>query len=44
MTNGKKCSYPGYNEIFTGAPDPRIDSNDKKPNPNVTVFIIGFPV
>src|SRR3989440_3445261 len=38
VTNGKKFSYPGYNEILTGAPDPRIDSNDKKPNPNVTVF------
>jgi len=38
VTNGRKFSYPGYNEILTGAPDPRIDSNDKKPNPNVTVF------
>ncbi|HXT41069.1 MAG TPA: sulfatase-like hydrolase/transferase [Candidatus Angelobacter sp.] len=38
VTNGKKFSYPGYNEILTGAPDARIDSNDKKPNPNVTVF------
>lgn len=38
VTNGKKFSYPGYNEILTGSGDPRIDSNDKKPNPNVTVF------
>src|SRR5204862_6782784 len=38
VTNGKKFSYPGYNEILTGAPDPRIDSNDKKPNANVTEF------
>jgi hypothetical protein len=38
VTNGKKFSYPGYNEILTGAPDPRVDSNDKKLNPNVTVF------
>ena len=38
VTNGKKFSYPGYNEILTGAPDSRIDSNDKKPNANVTVF------
>ena len=38
VTNGKKFSYPGYNEILTGAPDPRVDSNDKKPNGNVTVF------
>ena len=38
VTNGRKFSYPGYNEILTGSGDPRIDSNDKKPNPNVTVF------
>ena len=38
VTNGKKFSYPGYNEMLTGFGDPRIDSNDKKPNPNVTVF------
>ncbi len=38
VTNGKKFSYPGYSELLTGFADPRIDSNDKKPNPNVTVF------
>ncbi len=38
VTNGRKFSYPGYNEILTGSGDRRIDSNDKKPNPNVTVF------
>jgi len=38
VTNGKKFSYPGYNEILTGSGDARIDSNDKRPNPNVTVF------
>ena len=38
VTNGKNFSYPGYNEIFTGAADPRIDSNDKVPNQNVTVL------
>ena len=31
-------SYPGYNEMLTGAADPRIDSNEYGPNPNVTVF------
>ena len=31
-------SYPGYNEIFAGYPDPGVDSNDKIPNPNETVF------
>ena len=38
VTNGFKFSYPGYNEILTGAPDPRIDSNEFGPNPNVSVF------
>jgi hypothetical protein len=38
VTNGKKFSYPGYNEILTGWGDPRVDSNDKRPNPNLTVF------
>jgi hypothetical protein len=38
VTNGRNFSYPGYNEIFTGWADPRIDSNDKIPNPNVTVL------
>ena len=38
VTNGMNFSYPGYNETLTGFADPRIDSNDKKHNPNVTVF------
>jgi hypothetical protein len=38
VTNGKRFSYPGYNEILSGFADPRIDSNDRKPNPNVTVL------
>ncbi len=38
VTNGRNFSYPGYNEIVTGAPDSRIDSNNKMPNPNVSVF------
>lgn len=38
VTNGLNFSYPGYNEILCGFPDPRIDSNDKKPNPNVNVL------
>ena len=38
VTNGLRFSYPGYNEMLSGFPDPRIDSNDKKPNPNVTVL------
>jgi hypothetical protein len=37
-TNGQDFSYPGYNEMITGTPDPRIDSNDPNPNPNVSVF------
>lgn len=38
VTNGKYFSYPGYNEMLTGAADDRIDSNDKRPNPNVNVL------
>jgi hypothetical protein len=38
VTNGHNFSYPGYNETLSGFPDPRIDSNDKVPNPNVTVL------
>lgn len=38
VTNGHKFSYPGYNETFTGSPDPRINSNAAKPNENVTVL------
>ena len=38
VTNGFAFSYPGYNEMLTGSPDRRIDSNHFGPNPNVTVF------
>lgn len=38
VTNGRAFSYPGYNEMSVGFPDPRIDSNEFGPNPNVTVF------
>jgi hypothetical protein len=38
VTNGKNFSYPGYNETLSGFPDARIKSNDKIPNPNVTVL------
>jgi len=38
VTNGKAFSFPGYNEMLTGSPDPRIDSNEFGPNPNATVF------
>jgi len=31
-------SYPGYNEIFTGYPDTAVNSNEYKPNPNVTLL------
>ena len=29
VTNGLWFSYPGYNEMFSGKPDPRVDSNKK---------------
>jgi hypothetical protein len=38
VTNGFNFSYPGYNETLTGHSDPRINSNDNVPNPNVTVL------
>ena len=39
LTNGMHFSYPGYNEILTGAADDaRIDSNKKRPNPNTTIL------
>lgn len=38
VTNGFNFSYPGYNETLTGVADPRIHSNDKVANPNVTVL------
>jgi hypothetical protein len=38
VTNGLRFSYPGYNELLTGFPDARVDSNDKVLNPNVTVL------
>lgn len=38
VTNGLWFSYPGYSEMLTGFADPRVASNDKVPNPNVTVL------
>ena len=44
-TNGLKFSYPGYSEMFCGFADPRIDSNAKRDNPNLSVleFLNGRP-
>jgi hypothetical protein len=38
VTNGFNFSYPGYSETLTGHGDLRINSNDNKPSPNVTVL------
>jgi hypothetical protein len=38
VTNGRKFSYPGYQEMLAGYPDSAIDSNAKRPNRNVTVL------
>lgn len=38
VTNERRISYPGYNELFTGVADPRIANNAYAANPNVTVF------
>ena len=38
VTNGLNFSYPGYSETLCGFADPKVKSNDKIPNPNVTVL------
>jgi hypothetical protein len=38
LTNGKKFSYPGYNEMFAGFADDAVKSNDKIPNKNINVL------
>jgi predicted AlkP superfamily pyrophosphatase or phosphodiesterase len=38
LTNTFWFSYPGYNELLTGFADPKVNSNDKKNNQNVTVL------
>lgn len=38
VTNGLNFSYPGYSEALCGFADPRVKSNDKVLNPNVTVL------
>lgn len=38
VTNGLNFSYPGYSEALCGVADPRIDSNDKRYNPNLNVL------
>lgn len=38
ITNPHKFSYPGYSELLCGKADPAIDSNNKFPNPHVSVL------
>lgn len=38
VTNGLWFSYPGYSEMLAGFADPRVDSNDRNWNPNITVL------
>ena len=38
VTNGKAFSYPGYNEMSVGYPNPDINSNQFGPNPSASVF------
>lgn len=38
VSNPMWFSYPGYNEILTGRPDPAIVSNTHGPNRNVTIL------
>ena len=36
VSNNWHFSYPGYSEIFTGIADPKINSNEKVPNPHIS--------
>jgi hypothetical protein len=38
VTNKFNFSYPGYSETLCGFADPRVNSNNKVPNPNATVL------
>lgn len=38
LSNPYHFSYPGYNEIFTGFPDVRMNTNDAIANPNMNVL------
>lgn len=38
VANKYKFSYPGYNEIFTGFPDDRMNTNNPVLNPNTNVL------
>lgn len=38
VSNGLNFSYPGYSELLCGYADPKVDSNAKKDNENVTVL------
>jgi hypothetical protein len=38
VTNGLNFSYPGYQEVLCGFPDPAVDSNDKIDNANASVL------
>jgi len=38
VRNFYKISYPGYNEMSVGFPNPDITSNEFGPNPNASVF------
>jgi hypothetical protein len=38
VTNRKRSSYPGYQEMLAGFTDPEIQGNSKRPNPNRSVL------
>lgn len=38
VANPYHFSYPGYNEIFTGFPDVRMNTNDPITNPNINLL------
>lgn len=40
VSNPAWNSYPGYNEIFSGYPDPNYRTNERIMNPNINIFEI----
>lgn len=38
LSNPYHFSYPGYSELFTGFPDPKMNTNDAILNPNINVL------
>lgn len=40
VSNVSNLTYPGFNEMFSGYPDPNYKSNERIMNPNINIFEI----